>query len=245
MHQRHQLFGVALDPLTMDETLAHCRRLIEARTPVQHVVLNAGKVVQMADDPGLREIIRNCALVNADGISVVWAGRLLGVPIPERVTGIDLMERLLAVAAVEAWPVFFLGARREVLEEFVRVVRQRHPDLPLAGYRHGYFSDDRAVAEEIAASGARLLFVGISSPRKERFVAENLSRLGPVFAMGVGGSFDVWAGRTRRAPSWMQRIGLEWLYRLLLEPRRMWKRYLIGNVRFLRMVLGDWWRSRR
>ena len=120
-----------------------------------------------------------------------------------------------------------------------------HPDLSVAGHRHGYFSDDETVAREIAASGARLLFVGISSPRKERFLHENLARIGPVFAMGVGGSFDVVAGKVTRAPSWMQQMGLEWLHRLLREPRRMWKRYLVGNTRFLRIVLRTWRRSGR
>jgi N-acetylglucosaminyldiphosphoundecaprenol N-acetyl-beta-D-mannosaminyltransferase len=167
---------------------------------------------------------------------VVWAGRLLGRPLPERVTGIDLMERLLATAERHAWPVFFYGARPEALERFVAEVERRHPGLPVAGTQHGYADDPAAVAARVSGSGARLLFVGISSPFKERFLAEHLPRMS-LFAMGVGGAFDVWAGRTRRAPRWMQRGGLEWLYRLLQEPRRMWRRYLLGNVRFAWLVL--------
>ena len=221
----------------MEQTVRRCRGLVASGQASQHVVLNAGKVNLMRDDPGLAEIIRGCALVNADGMSVVWAGRLLGLPVPERVAGIDLMGRLLSEAETEGWPVYFLGARREVVERFVETVRDRHPGLEIAGYRDGYFSDDRAVADAIAASGARLLFVGISSPRKERFLAEQLPRMGGLFAMGVGGSFDVWAGRTRRAPSWMQRTGLEWFYRFAQEPGRMWRRYLVGNLRFAWLVL--------
>lgn len=242
---RADVFGVPLDLLTMDETVARSVELIEESRPVQHVVINAGKVVMMQDVPGLRDAIAGCDVVNADGQSIVWAGRVLGVPVPERVAGIDLMHRLLAEAESRAWPVYFLGARQEVLEACVSRIRALHPCLEIAGMRNGYFDADDAVAAEIAASGARVLFVGISSPRKEWFLAEQLKSMGPVFAMGVGGSFDVIAGLTARAPRWMQRVGLEWLYRLLQEPRRMWKRYLVGNTRFLLLTYSEWRRRRR
>jgi N-acetylglucosaminyldiphosphoundecaprenol N-acetyl-beta-D-mannosaminyltransferase len=113
----------------------------------------------------------------------------------------------------------------------------------ISGLHHGYFDNDEAIADQIRASGARLLFVAISSPRKELFLSKQLERIGPVFAMGVGGTFDLVAGKTRRAPRWMQDMGLEWLFRLLQEPRRMWRRYLIGNARFLWIALKAWWRS--
>ena len=117
--------------------------------------------------------------------------------------------------------------------------------MPVAGSQHGYFDDERAVVRRIRDSGARLLFVGMPSPRKEYMLAQWMPRLGPLFAMGVGGSFDVWAGHTRRAPRWMQRAGLEWLYRLVQEPRRMWRRYLLGNVRFTAIVMRERRRLRR
>jgi N-acetylglucosaminyldiphosphoundecaprenol N-acetyl-beta-D-mannosaminyltransferase len=236
---RCEIFGVLLDLLTMDETVDRCARLVEAGEPVQHVVINAGKVVLMQDVPRLKDVIRDCALVNADGQSIVWAGRFLGKDVPERVAGIDLMHRLLAEAALRQWPVYFLGARQEVLDAAVARLRVQHPDLVVAGARNGYFRDDAAVAQEIRNSGARLLFVGISSPRKEFFLAEHLHAMGPVFAMGVGGSFDVVAGLTKRAPVWMQRTGLEWFYRFMQEPGRMWKRYLVGNTRFVALVAKE------
>jgi N-acetylglucosaminyldiphosphoundecaprenol N-acetyl-beta-D-mannosaminyltransferase len=242
---RAELFGIPLDLLTMQQTVERCRGLIEAGRPAQHVVVNAGKVVMMQDVPGLREIIEHCDVVNADGQSVVWAGRVLGVPVPERVAGIDLMEQLLALAEDRQYRVFFLGATEEVLVAFTSEVRRRFPGMQIAGTRNGYFADDAEVAAEISASRTQLLFVGISSPRKEFFLAEQLPRMGPVLAMGVGGSFDVWAGKTRRAPAWMQRAGLEWFYRLLQEPRRMWKRYLVGNTRFVIVVVKEWARLRR
>lgn len=223
----------------MDRAVADCRAAIEARRPTQHVVLNAGKVVRMRDDPELRRIVADCAPVHADGMAVVWAGRLLGVPFPERIAGIDLMGRLLAAAEGAGWPVYFLGARDEVLAAFEAEVRRRHPRLVVAGCRNGYFDDDAAVADTIAASGARLLFVGMPSPRKERFLFAQRERLGALFAMGVGGSFDVWAGRVRRAPRWMQRSGLEWSFRLIQEPGRLWRRYLVGNLRFAWIVAAQ------
>ncbi|MBE0416990.1 MAG: WecB/TagA/CpsF family glycosyltransferase [Coriobacteriia bacterium] len=244
MSARGQIFGVPVDPDTMESAILRCRALIQAGQPAQHVVLNAGKVVMMQDVPGLREVIGACDVVHADGQSIVWAGKLLGVGIPERVAGIDLAHRLLAEAEREGWPVYFLGARQPVLDKFVGRVVRRFPMLRIANARNGYFTDDEAVADEIAATGTRLLFVGISSPRKEFFLAEQLPRMGPVFAMGVGGSFDVWAGKARRAPKWIQHLGMEWLYRLSQEPRRMWRRYSVGNLRFLRLLAEELQRRR-
>ena len=236
---RAELFGVPLDLLTMDETVARCAELVESGRAAQHVVINAGKVVMMQDVPGLREVIASCEIVNADGQSVVWAGRMLGLDVPERVAGIDLMWRLLAEAEERAWPVYLLGAREEVLQGCLARILEVHPRLVVAGARNGYFDDDAAVARAVRDSGARLLFVGITSPKKEFFLAERLPEMGPVFAMGVGGSFDVIAGLTKRAPVWMQRIGLEWFYRFAQEPRRMWKRYLVGNSRFALLTLKE------
>jgi len=193
----------------------------------------------MEDEPDIREIVKACDLVNADGQSVVWAARFLGLGVPERVAGIDLMGRLIELCENERWPVYFLGATDDVLASFEAEALRRHPRLTVAGRRNGYFRADQeaGIADAIRQSGARLLLVGISSPMKERFLARNLGRMGPLLAMGVGGSFDVWAGKTTRAPVWMQRMGLEWFHRFAQEPRRMWRRYLVGNLRFGWIVL--------
>ena len=238
-----RLFGVPVDLLTIDETVERCQELIEQRRPVQHAFINAAEAVMMEDVPGFRETFAACDVVNADGQSIVWAARLLGVALSGRVAGPDLMERLLQRAEREGYPVHFLGANAEVLEDFEVAVLKQHPRLAIAGRHHGYFDDDVAAADDIRRSGARLLFVAISSPRKEFFLSRNLERIGPIFAMGVGGSFDLLAGVTRRAPRWMQDAGLEWMFRLIQEPRRMWKRYLIGNARFPGLTLRAWWRS--
>jgi N-acetylglucosaminyldiphosphoundecaprenol N-acetyl-beta-D-mannosaminyltransferase len=242
---RPVLFGVAVDPLTMDETVGELARLVESGAGGQHVVLNAGKVVLMEDRPDVRCVVERAIMVNADGQSIVWAGCLLGVPFPERVTGIDLMLRMLGEAERNAWPIYLLGATDEVLAAVVERLSVEHPMLEVAGFHSGYFSDDQTVAREMANSGARIAFVAMPSPRKELFTAEQGAVLSAMLVIGVGGSFDVYAGRVRRAPLWMQRLGLEWAYRLLQEPSRMWQRYLVGNSRFLAIVVREAFRRRR
>jgi N-acetylglucosaminyldiphosphoundecaprenol N-acetyl-beta-D-mannosaminyltransferase len=168
----------------------------------------------------------------------VWASKLLGTPLPERVAGVDLMQELFALSEHRGWPIFILGARPDVLATAVGVIRGRHPGLTVAGFRDGYFTDDEVgdVCAEIRASGAKMLFVAMGTPRKEYFLGEHGPTLGVPFVMGVGGSIDVVAGITKRAPLLWQRAGLEWLYRLLQEPRRMFRRYVTTNTAFVVQV---------
>lgn len=243
---RVQLLGLPLDALTMDETLDRIQSFVEQGRPRQHVVVNAAKIVQAQDDPDFAQVIASCDLINADGMAVVWAGRFLGVPVPERVAGIDLMDALLARCADKGWRVFLLGGRADVVDEVQHRERQRHPGLQIVGFRDGYWapSEEAAVVREIAASSPDVLLVAISSPVKERFLNAHKHELAVPVVMGVGGSFDVVAGRVQRAPVWMQRAGLEWAFRLLQEPRRMIKRYAVGNTRFVLLVIRHWWANR-
>lgn len=190
----------------------------------------------------MASIIRECALVNADGMSIVWAARLLGLPVPERVTGIDLFDVLLDEAAKRGWPVYFLGAQREVVSRVAELQREARPSLVVAGWRDGFWArgEEAEVAQRVRQSGARLLFVALPSPAKERFLRRHLPRMGDVVGIGVGGSFDVVAGLTKRAPAPLRRVGLEWAYRLAQEPRRMARRYLVGNPRFVFLVFRCW-----
>jgi len=236
--RRVSVVGCGIDALTFNETVAEVERLVAARRPVQHCVVNASKAVLMDRDPVLRDIVSSCALVNADGQSVVWASRFLGRPLPERVTGVDLFQALLGLAADRGYPVYFLGATREVLGATVARACREHPTLRVCGARDGYWAEgDGEVVAGIREAGPDILFVAMPSPRKEYWLAEHLERLDVPFAMGVGGSFDVYAGHVRRAPHWMQRSGLEWAFRFYQEPGRMWKRYLLGNLEFLLLVL--------
>lgn len=231
---RQTILGCAVDNLSMAETLDRVASFITDGRPHQHVVVNADKVVKAARDPALRDIIARCDLVNADGMPVVWASWLLGRPLKERVTGIDLYFELLARAEARGWRVYFLGAREEVVSRVVDIARVRWPNLVIAGARNGYWSADEeaSVVDAIADARADILFVAISSPAKERFLAKHQAHMRVPFAMGVGGTFDVMVGKTQRAPRWMQRTGFEWFYRFLQEPRRMFRRYFIDDMAF-------------
>jgi N-acetylglucosaminyldiphosphoundecaprenol N-acetyl-beta-D-mannosaminyltransferase len=230
---RANVLGCEIDALDMEATVARCDELIRAGGYAQHVAINAAKLVLLQEDEALRQIVADCALVSADGQAVVWAGRLLGTSLRTRVAGIDLMDRLLARAAERGYRVFILGAREDVLKQAVTRLRERHDGIDLA-YRNGYFTEGEteSVCEQIREVHADILLVAISSPHKERFLGEHGPTLGVPFVMGVGGAIDVVAGITRRAPRTWQRLGLEWLYRLLQEPRRLFRRYAVTNARF-------------
>jgi N-acetylglucosaminyldiphosphoundecaprenol N-acetyl-beta-D-mannosaminyltransferase len=243
--QRVELFGVPVDALTFDETVDRIRGWVHTGGEHQQVSLNAAKVAQLQKDPALGDLMRSCAMVSPDGVPIVWASQILGRPLPERVNGTDLMERLVEVAARDGHSIFLLGARPEVVANAASILRERHRDLRIAGYHHGYWNDDEEVISLIRAARPDYLFVGIPSPRKEFWVALHLSELKVPVVMGVGGSFDVIAGLRRRAPRWVCANGLEWAWRLAQEPRRMWKRYLYGNSRFVVLVLREWLSLRR
>jgi N-acetylglucosaminyldiphosphoundecaprenol N-acetyl-beta-D-mannosaminyltransferase len=236
---RLEVLECPLDPVTMDEAVERCEQAIASRRYLQHMSVNAAKMIALHDDPEMRRMVSECGLITADGQSVVWAARLLGARLPERVAGIDLMTRMLEAADARGYGVYVLGARRNVLDVALARLRERYPRLRIAGARDGYYADEEAPAirEEIRASGADILFVAMSSPRKEYFLGENGAALGVHFAMGVGGSIDVIAGLTRRAPRFLQRAGLEWAFRLAQEPRRLAHRYVVVNARFAWFVL--------
>jgi N-acetylglucosaminyldiphosphoundecaprenol N-acetyl-beta-D-mannosaminyltransferase len=234
--ERAALMSLSFDAVTMDAAVARCLEFCHGPR-ASHVVItaNASHLCMLRHDPELASACRAAHLTVADGMSVVWALRASGQPAPERVAGVDLMDRLLAAAASNQLSVYFLGARREVVESLAKTTRLRHPDLKIAGFRDGYFGpkDHQAIVEKIRASGAHMLFVGMPSPFKETWCERHRERLNVPVIMGVGGSFDVLAGYIRRAPYWMQWAGLEWSWRLLMEPRKLWKRYLTTNSEFV------------
>jgi N-acetylglucosaminyldiphosphoundecaprenol N-acetyl-beta-D-mannosaminyltransferase len=238
---RQVILGMPLDALSMDEVLDRCRSSLTSRTRTLVGVVNAAKMVKLRDDTHLRDSLLDCDVLVADGQSVVWASRLLGKRLPERVAGIDLFERLLDIAAREGWSVYLLGAKPDVLATMQERVADRFVGLKIASARDGYFSGDEAglVADDIRNSGADMLFLGMTSPKKEVFLGEWGASLGVPVQHGVGGSFDILAGITKRAPALWQKLGLEWLYRVLQEPGRLWRRYLTTNARFIALVLRE------
>ena len=236
---RAEVLGFAVDRLGIDETVARCRDVIARSGRVHHVSLNAAKVVSARRDRVLAQVLRSAEFVTADGQSVVWASRLLGDPLPERVAGIDLMSRLLELAEADGLGVFILGGRSDVLAAAVENLRRQHPRLRIVGQQHGYFEDGDSprICKLVHDSRPAMLFVAMSSPRKEHWLHEHRDALGVPFVMGVGGAVDILAELTARAPDWMQRAGLEWAFRLLQEPRRLARRYLVTNTVFLLLVL--------
>ena len=234
--------GIPVDSLTLNDTVDVIDEAIRTKRATTHVVINAGKVVAMKRDRLLFQSVVSCDIVSADGQSIVWAARFLGKTLPERVAGIDLMKRLVELAHQRRYRCFFLGAEESIVRNVVDQYALRYGQSIIAGFRNGYFTkgEEPDVARQISDSGAQLLFVAMSSPKKERFLYEQRQILANVpFTMGVGGSFDVIAGATKRAPMWMQNLGMEWFFRFLQEPRRMWKRYLIGNTQFVALVLKE------
>ncbi|MFT3697389.1 MAG: WecB/TagA/CpsF family glycosyltransferase [Kofleriaceae bacterium] len=229
------------DAVDMSGAIARVDQFIREGEPHYNVAINAAKVVACEDDVKLRDAVEAAHLRTADGQAVVWASKLLGEPVPERVAGIDLMQALIAHAAEHGYRVYFLGARPEIVNACVARARREHPRLNIAGARDGYFTDDVAVVDEVRATKPDIVFLGFGTPAKEYFMHRHYRALGAPFTMGVGGSFDVYAGSVARAPSWMQRAGLEWAFRVAQEPRRMWKRYLVGNSRFIALVAKRWW----
>ena len=237
--RRITMLDLPIDDLTMAETLDVIDGFIVEGGVHQHVVVNVAKVVQAHADPSLREVIAACDLINVDGQPIVWASRLLGTPLRERVAGVDLMERLIERAAARGHRLYLLGARAEVVSAVAARITADHPGTVVAGWRDGYWApeDEADVVAAIAATRPDILFVAISSPAKERFLARWKDTIGAPFVMGVGGSFDVYAGKVRRAPPWMRRVGLEWFYRVTQEPGRMWRRYAGDAPRFAWIVL--------
>jgi N-acetylglucosaminyldiphosphoundecaprenol N-acetyl-beta-D-mannosaminyltransferase len=241
------IFGIPVDKLTMQQSIDEVEKAIAENRQIHHTVINAGKVVAMQKDPLLRDSVLAAQMINADGQAIVWAARLLGKPVPERVAGIDLMLNLVADAHIKGRKIYLFGAKDEVVNEVVRQFGEQYSTELIAGYRNGYYeaSEERAIAAAIGDSGAHMLFVAMTSPKKEIFLDQFKDELSHVnFIMGVGGSFDVVAGKVKRAPVWMQNVGLEWAYRFLQEPGRMWKRYLVGNTKFIMLTLGELIRRR-
>jgi len=241
-----ELFSIPIHAMRTEQVLDRVDETIAQRGRLQIGVVNAAKIVNMRRNDLLRQSVLSSDLILADGISVVWASRLLGRPLPERVAGIDLMMEMLRRGNERGYRVFCLGATDEVLDKVSARLAVDYPNVRLAGRRNGYFSEEEesVVANLVAAAKPDILLVAITSPKKEKFLARWSDRMGVPVCHGVGGSFDVFAGKVQRAPERWQRFGLEWLYRLKQEPRRLWRRYLTTNTVFCAMVVSEFLRRR-
>ncbi len=246
VERRREFLGSPLHVLTMEETLALANDAMAARKPLHHTVINVSKLVNMRKSAELMEDVAAADLINVDGAGVVWGARLFGIDVPERVAGIDIMTNMFALCAAKGFRPYLLGAEQEVLEAVDQRLGREYPELVVAGMRNGYFrpEEEAAVVAAINASGADCLFVAMPTPRKERFLKQHRAVLKPSFVMGVGGSFDVYGGKVVRAPLLVQKLGLEWLFRVAQEPGRLWRRYYETNRSYAALLWREYWGRR-
>ncbi len=237
-----RILDQTIDNVTIGDVLLRVEAHISSDRFAYCVTPNVDHIMKLRRDPEFRAIYDGADLRVPDGVPLLWAARLLGTPLRARVNGTDLFERLCAHAADHGWSVFLLGGAGDTAEQAAATLARRHPSLRVAGThspRMGFEHDPAAckrICDAVRASGADILFVGLGAPKQERWIFEHGAGCGVHFAVGVGVSFSFVAGAIPRAPLWMQRGGLEWLWRLTQEPDRLWKRYLVDDLPFLWLV---------
>ena len=237
-NKRITILNTTIDVLNVQETIDLVEEYVKAKEPLHLMGVNADKINELNKNARLKQIVNSCGIINADGESVIAASKYLGKPLPERVAGIDLMQSLVGLSEKNGYSIYLLGAKKEIVTKTAKVLRTKHPKLRIKGIHDGYFGEEEwgKISDELKRLKPDFVFVGITSPMKE-YLIEYLQDDGndSVF-MGVGGSFDVISGAIPRAPKWMQKRGLEWLFRVSQEPKRLFKRYFVGNWHFIREV---------
>lgn len=233
---KEQYLGVDVSPLNYEEIIDDLRTRMMDGKQSTIIAVNPEKVIKAEENEELRGLINGSTYQIPDGVGILLASKLKGGSITSRVTGVDMMERLIRFAAEEHHKVFLYGAKEEVVTEAKRKLEEKYPGLIISGYENGYVQDQQALVEKINESGAELLFVAMGSPKQELWIREHMPHLNVKVFQGVGGSFDVFAGKVQRAPSFYRKLGLEWLYRLMKEPHRF-KRQL-ALPRFLLKIMS-------
>ncbi len=240
-NKRITMMNTVIDVLDMKETVELVDEYIKTNTPLHLMGVNADKINELNSNPLMKEIVNKCGIINADGASVVLASKLLKKKLPERVAGVDLMIELVKLCCEKNYSIYLLGAKQSVVEQTRDVLMDKYSNLNIKGIHNGYFKEEQwdNISKELKKLKPDIVFVGITSPTKE-YLIEYLQNDGnkSVF-MGVGGSFDVISGNIPRAPKWMQKCNLEWLFRVIQEPRRLFKRYFVGNLKFIKLVIKE------
>lgn len=230
--KKEQYMGVDVSPLNYDEIIEDIRSRMEAGEQSTIIAVNPEKLIAAEKNPELRNLINNSTYQIPDGVGILLASKLKGGKIHSRVTGVDMMERLIRFAAEENRKVFLYGAKEEVVAEAKNKLEEKYPGLNIVGYENGYVQDQEALVKKINNSGAELLFVAMGSPKQELWIKENKAKLNVKVFQGVGGSFDVFAEKVRRAPKFYRQLGLEWLYRLMKEPKRIKRQMALPKFLF-------------
>ena len=240
-NKRIIILNTIIDVLNINETIELVEKYVETKTPLHLMGVNADKINEVNQNEKMKKIVNSCGIINADGASVVLASKYLKKPLPERVAGIDLMMDLIKLSANKKYSIYLLGAKQEVVEKTEDVLKTKFPNLIISGIHNGYFKKEewKDISKELKDKKPDFVFVGITSPIKE-YLIEYLQNDGNncVF-MGVGGSFDVISGNIPRAPKWMQKMNLEWLFRTMQEPKRLFKRYFVGNRVFIKAIIKE------
>ncbi|MFQ3549752.1 MAG: WecB/TagA/CpsF family glycosyltransferase [Armatimonadota bacterium] len=220
-----EILGVKIDIIDMYRAVEQVCSFVQSGTAHIIVTADAYNIVTCKNDPEFKKIVNNADLVTADGAGILKGSKILGCPIPYKVSGIDLLEEICKTASKEGFGVYLLGAAPTIAEKAAEKLKEKYPGLIISGVRDGYFTetDEEKIVNEIKSSGAKVLFVGMGIPKQEKWISKHLDNLGVSVAMGVGGSFDVISGNIQRAPKWMQKHGLEWLYRIIKDPKKIYK----------------------
>jgi N-acetylglucosaminyldiphosphoundecaprenol N-acetyl-beta-D-mannosaminyltransferase len=244
---RANIHGVGVDKFSFEQVIKLITDHLDGKREPEFVVTpNAQHVVTFQKDGFFRRIYSNAFLAVPDGVPLLWAAKLLGTPLRGRVNGTDLFERLCAVSAEKGFKIFLLGGRPGAATAVAALLQNRHPDLSIVGTYcppYGFERSPRELAQirdSIRTSKPDILFVGLGAPKQEKWIYKNYKNLNVPISIGIGVSFELVAGTVKRAPKLMQKAGLEWLFRLWMEPRRLWKRYIIGNTVFVWLVLKQW-----
>jgi N-acetylglucosaminyldiphosphoundecaprenol N-acetyl-beta-D-mannosaminyltransferase len=234
--------GIQMVNLAMDEAIFAIEAALTAKEPTKIAFVNADCVNIAAKRPDYKQQLAEIDWVFVDGIGMKIAGKVLGQPVRDNVNGTDLFPRLCESMASGGHSLFLLGAKPGIAHAAAEWAKSTYPGLRVAGVHHGYFSDEEAasIADLIHASGASVLLVALGAPRQEIWINRHIKTTGVKLALGVGGLFDYYSGRIPRAPLWVRKIGAEWVFRLLQEPSRLWRRYLVGNFIFLLRIAREW-----
>lgn len=249
--EKIELFGVRFDNFDFRDLAAYLERTVESGEPTYLLTCNVDHVMLLEKDALFRHIYREAHAVVADGMPIVWTSRLVGTPLKQRVAGSDLLPELGLWLEKKRYKLFFLGAAEGVAEEAGRRLLERFPALSIAGWYsppYGFESmeeENEKIVAMIREAKPDILLVGLGAPKQEKWIYRHYREYGVPVSIGVGATFDFLAGKVKRAPAWMQRAGLEWVWRLMQEPGRLWRRYLVQDTKFLRLMLAEWRKARK
>ncbi|MGE5405457.1 MAG: WecB/TagA/CpsF family glycosyltransferase [Candidatus Saccharibacteria bacterium] len=235
-----EVLGCRVDVVDMAQAVQTVETAIHNRTPLNIVTLNAEMIYQAQNDRDLMRLYAQAGLVTPDGIGTVWALRRQGYAAAERVTGIDLSDRIIQLAVIRNWGIFLLGGQPSVADKAAEALQIDYPGLRIVGTHHGYFpeNNDKAIVEQIRQARPEVLLAALGAPKQDYWIEKYLAELEVPVCIGIGGSLDVWSGNTKRAPAFWQRAGLEWLYRLISEPSRIKRQIVLPMFAFKVLVNG-------